>query len=88
MKVHQLLTLGAGANWKELHADGSIRGNSFFSSAENRPLINSGLADYTPIFLSDCARYFNNDNRELDAVITQVSPPDEHGFYSLGELIS
>ena len=46
-----MLTLGAGKNWKELHENGSIRGNSFFASADNRPLINSGIADYTPVNL-------------------------------------
>lgn len=61
-----------------------IPGNSFFTSGENRPLINAGVADYTPIFLSDASRYFAYSPVQLDAVLTQVSPRDKYGFYTLG----
>ena len=84
VRVHQLLTLGAPKEWRELHENGSIRGNSFFTSGENRLLVNAGLADYTPIFLSDAARCFTHSSTKLDAVITQVSPADRFGFHSLG----
>lgn len=86
IKIHQLLTLGTSKDWKTLHEDGSIKGNSFFTSGENRGLINSGKADYTPIFLSDASRFFSQNSIKLNAVITQVSPRDKYGFYTLGKI--
>ena len=43
-----------------------------------------GRADYTPVFLSELPGIFISDRIHLDAALVQVSPPDRHGFVSLG----
>jgi 4-hydroxybutyrate CoA-transferase len=58
--------------------------NSFFVGAPLRQAIASGQADYVPIFLSDIPGLFTGGVIKLDAALLQLSPPDEHGFCSLG----
>lgn len=40
--------------------------------------------DYIPVFLSEIHRFFRQDILPLDVAFIQVSPPDKHGFCSLG----
>lgn len=61
-----------------------FRVNSFFISENVRHIIQEGLGDYTPIFLSDIPRLFNSGQLPLDAALIQVTPPDERGMCSLG----
>jgi acyl-CoA hydrolase len=57
--------------------------NAFFISGNIRNMI--GLtADYIPIFLSDIPSLFRQGHMQLDVVLVNVSPPDKHGFCSLG----
>jgi acyl-CoA hydrolase len=46
--------------------------------------VNDGRADYVPIFLHQIPRLFRDGIVPLDVAMIQVSPPDEHGFMSLG----
>jgi acyl-CoA hydrolase len=46
--------------------------------------VNTGVADYTPIFLSEIPALFSTRVLPLEVAMLQVSPPDEHGFMSLG----
>jgi len=57
---------------------------SLFTGEPLRNAIQEGRADYMPIFLSDIPRLFTLRTIPLDAALLQVSPPDEHGFCSLG----
>ncbi|CAF1154322.1 unnamed protein product [Rotaria sp. Silwood1] len=57
---------------------------SLFASAFVRPRIANGKASYIPIFLSETPRLFDENILPLDAVLIQVSPPDKHGYCSLG----
>lgn len=41
-------------------------------------------ADYIPIFLSDIPSLFREGYVDLDVVLVNVTPPDKHGFCSLG----
>lgn len=61
--------------------------NSLFVSAPVREAVNAGHADFVPIFLSDIPDLWNKDIFTLDAAIVQVSPPDKHGYCSLGASI-
>lgn len=61
--------------------------NSLFVSAPVRAVVNNGHADFVPIFLSDIPDLFNNKIYELDVAIIHVSPPDKHGYCSLGASI-
>lgn len=58
--------------------------NSLFVSANIREAVNGDQGDYIPIFLSEIANLFNKDILPLDVALIHVSPPDSHGFCSLG----
>lgn len=82
-EIVHLLTFGeAPYAHKELAEH--FRVNSFFIAENVRDIIQEGLGDYTPIFLSDIPRLFSSGQLPLDAALIQVTPPDESGFCSLG----
>lgn len=62
----------------------SFRINSLFVSAALRSAVNSGYADYVPVFLSEIPELFKQNVLPVDVAIVQVSPPDVHGYCSLG----
>ncbi len=62
----------------------SFRINSLFVSQNIREAVNKGRADYVPIFLSEIPILFRRGILPIDVAIVQVSPPDKHGFCSLG----
>lgn len=62
----------------------NFRYNSFFIGNNAREAINKGLADYSPIFLSQIPDLFRKGMVSLDVALIQTSLPDEHGFVSLG----
>jgi 4-hydroxybutyrate CoA-transferase len=64
--------------------EGHLRHNALFVGPGDRRAVNAGQADYTPIFLSEIPTLFSSGVLPLDVAILQVSPPDEHGFMSLG----
>lgn len=64
--------------------EGSFRINCMFVSETVRKAVEEGRADYIPVFLSDIPDLFNKNNLPLDVAIVQVSPPDQHGYCSLG----
>jgi acyl-CoA hydrolase len=63
---------------------GHLRNRCYFVGKSSRELVNSGLADYVPVFLSEIPQLFRRAEQALDAVLIQVSPPDRHGNCSLG----
>jgi acyl-CoA hydrolase len=78
-----------------LHVDGkptyadpiyqeSFRVNNLFVGSNMRTAVQSGNADYTPIFLSEVPLLFRRGILPLDVALVHVSPPDQHGFCSLG----
>jgi acyl-CoA hydrolase len=58
--------------------------NALFVGANVRKAVNEGSADYLPIFLSEVPGLFRNDILPIDMALVQVSPPDKHGYCSLG----
>lgn len=58
--------------------------NSLFVSANTREAVNDNRGDYIPVFLSEIPRLFNQKVLTLDVALVHVSPPDKHGFCSLG----
>ncbi|MCF0055870.1 acetyl-CoA hydrolase/transferase family protein [Dyadobacter sp. CY356] len=58
--------------------------NSLFVSANTRSVVNSDYGDYVPIFLSQIPQLIKNGKLPVDVALIQVSPPDAHGFCSLG----
>lgn len=61
-----------------------LRQNSFFIGGNVRAAVHDGVADYTPMFLSDIPRLFREKRMHLDIALVQVSPPDAHGYCSFG----
>ncbi|MEO6188649.1 MAG: acetyl-CoA hydrolase/transferase C-terminal domain-containing protein [Ginsengibacter sp.] len=58
--------------------------NSLFVSANTREAANSEHGDYVPVFLSQIPQLFKKNILPIDVAIVQVSPPDAHGYCSLG----
>lgn len=58
--------------------------NAMFVGANVRKAVNEGRGDYIPIFLSETPSLFRKDILPLDIALVHVSPPDVHGFCSLG----
>lgn len=62
----------------------SFRVNAFFVCGNVRKAVNEGRADYIPVFLSEIPALFRQNVLPLDVALLHVSPPDKHGFCSLG----
>lgn len=62
----------------------SFHPNALFIGANLREAVAAGRASYLPIFLSEAPLLFRRNIWPLDVAIVQVSPPDIHGFCSLG----
>jgi acyl-CoA hydrolase len=58
--------------------------NSLFVSANTRSVVNSSSGDYVPVFLSQIPQLFRKNILPIDVAIIQVSPPDKHGYCTLG----
>ncbi len=63
---------------------GHFRHNSLFVGPADRKAVNEGRADYIPIFLFQIPNLFYRGLMPLDRALIHVSPPDDHGFMSLG----
>ena len=61
-----------------------FRHRALFIGPNARAAVNEGRADYVPVFLSDVPRLFASRALPLDAVLVNATPPDRHGFCSLG----
>ena len=62
----------------------SFHVNSLFVSQAVRPAVCEGRADYVPVFLSEIPHLFSQGILPVDVALIHVSPPDKHGFCSLG----
>ncbi|MEO6682058.1 MAG: acetyl-CoA hydrolase/transferase C-terminal domain-containing protein [Ginsengibacter sp.] len=71
-------------HWNLPEVKKSFRLNSLFVSANIRQWVNEESGDYIPVFLSEIPLLFKNGNLPIDVAILQVSPPDKHGFCTLG----
>jgi len=58
--------------------------NALFLGANVRPAVERGDADYIPAFLSEMPALFRQRVLPLDVALVHVSPPDRHGYCSLG----
>ena len=82
VEICQVLTVGDAAYVQpgmELH----LRVNTLFISDNVRAAVNTGRADFTPMFLSEIPGAFRKE-LPLDVALIHVSPPDEHGYCSFG----
>ena len=82
-EIFHVWTMGLAPYTQEKFKN-TFRHNSFFVSSVTREAVNTGAADYTPIFLSKVPRLFREGIIPVDVALIQVSPPDKHGYVSLG----
>jgi acyl-CoA hydrolase/GNAT superfamily N-acetyltransferase len=82
-EVFHVWTLGL-APYTEERFKSNFRHNSFFISNNTRAAVNKGVADYTPIFLSKVPDLIRRGLVPIDVALIQTSPPDNHGYMSLG----
>jgi acyl-CoA hydrolase len=68
---------------KEEYAD-SFKINCFFVGKNIRPYVQSGRANYIPIFLAEIPKLFKSGQMPLDVALITVSPPNKKGYCSLG----
>ncbi|HVB63695.1 MAG TPA: acetyl-CoA hydrolase/transferase C-terminal domain-containing protein [Nitrolancea sp.] len=64
--------------------DGVFRHEALFVGANAREAVNAGRADYLPVFLSEIPVLFRSGRIPVDVALLNVSPPDNHGYCSLG----
>ena len=83
VELLHMLTFGE-ARYTHPEFEGHFRHNGMFLGANVRQAIQEGRADYTPIFLSEIEDLFRTGQLPIDVAFIQTSPPDEHGFLSLG----
>lgn len=62
----------------------SFHVNSFFIGANVRHTLKAGNGSYTPVFLSELPHLFRKKVLLIDVAFIHVSPPDRHGYCSLG----
>ena len=82
-EIMHVWTLGV-APYTDEKFNYNFRHNSFFISDNTRESVNEGLADYTPIFLSNVPKLINDRFIPIDIALVQTSLPDSNGFVSLG----
>jgi 4-hydroxybutyrate CoA-transferase len=82
VEICQLLTLDE-APYLHPSLEGHVRHHAFFIGANVRAAVQAGRADFTPVFLSEIPALLRGP-LPLDVAMVQVSPPDRHGYCSLG----
>jgi len=85
VEIVHMMTLGS-ADYTRPEYDGHFRHRGLFLGPNVREAVAAGRSDYTPIFLSEIEGLFEN-GLPLDVVLMQVSPPDAHGFVTLGTTV-
>lgn len=81
--VHHLHTEGT-APYADPKFEGVFQLDSFFVGSNVRKITQSGYADYIPVFLSETQKLYRSGAVPCDVAMIQVSPPDKHGYVSLG----
>ena len=83
VEIVHIHTEGEAPYAKPEYAD-SFHVNAFFVGANVRKAVNEGRGDYIPVFLSEVPGLIRKDILPIDVALLNVSPPDKHGFCSLG----
>ena len=82
-EIVHLLTLGS-APYVEPGYEHRFRHLAFFIGPNVREAVQEGRADFMPVFLSEIPELIRRRRVRIDVALIQVSPPDAHGFASLG----
>ncbi len=81
--IHHLHTEGDAA-YASPDMEGIFQLDSFFVGGNVRGVTQKGYADYIPVFLSETQRLYRDGVLPCNVAMIQVSPPDRHGYVSLG----
>lgn len=82
-EIVHLMTLGS-APYVQPGLEHRFRHTAFFIGANVRQAVQEGRADFMPVFLSEIPHLIASGRVRTDVALIQVSPPDRHGFVSLG----
>ena len=83
VRIYQMHTEG-DASYAAPGKENVFKVNCFFIGSNLRAAVQQGRAEYVPVFLSEIPSLFRKRIIPLDGALIQVSPPDKHGFCSLG----
>ena len=83
LEIIHILTLG-DTPWTRPEFKEHLAKNAFFLGPETRDVVRHGEEDYTPCFLSEIPRLFEDGTVPIDVALVQVSPPDKFGYCSFG----
>lgn len=83
VELYHMHTEGPADYAKAEYAD-SFKVSAFFIGGNIRQSVQQGNAQYIPVFLSEIPLLFRRNILPVDVALIQVSPPDNHGFCSLG----
>jgi acyl-CoA hydrolase len=83
VEIVHMMTMGC-APYVAPEMEGHFRHNAMFIGGNVREAINSGRADFTPIYLSEIEGLFESGAMPIDVALLELSPPDSHGFCSFG----
>jgi acyl-CoA hydrolase/RimJ/RimL family protein N-acetyltransferase len=81
--IIHLLTIGTAPYADEKYRE-KFKMNTFFVADNVRHALAKGIADYTPIFLSEIPNEFESGRIPIDVALISVTPPDVNGLCSLG----
>jgi acyl-CoA hydrolase/ribosomal protein S18 acetylase RimI-like enzyme len=82
-ELMHVVTLGV-APYTDSRFKTNFRCNAFFIGDNIRDGVNIGMADYTPVFLSEAPQLIASGQLPVDVALIQTSMPDKHGYVSLG----
>ncbi len=83
VELYHMHTEGPADYAKAEYAD-SFKVSAFFIGGNIRPSVQAGISQYIPVFLSEIPLLFRRNILPVDVALIHVSPPDNHGFCSLG----
>jgi acyl-CoA hydrolase len=83
VEIVHLHTEGLARYAEERYKD-SFFVNNLFIGSNTRKAVDDGRADYVPVFLSEIPAMFRKGVLPVDVALVNVSPPDKHGYCSLG----
>lgn len=83
VELIHLHTEGPAAYADDNYAD-SFRVANLFVAGNMRRRLDYQRVDYLPCFLSEIPALFRSGRRPIDAALIHVSPPDRHGYCTLG----
>lgn len=83
VEIKHMVSLGKGG-YAQPGMEKHFRVNPMFASANVRTTIAEGRGDFTPSFFHEVPKLFREGKLKIDVLLVMVTPPDEHGYCSLG----